>query len=132
MARNEPHDLSEVLSGALYAVMVKIHKTLLDEYTQKTGRPRLEVSGKALFVGRERFKRIIFRALDYLPPGEVSFADYGRAIIAADQASHPDDAQERESFAKSLSSVVWSSMRKHYGLKPTSNIPRSRAWTWRP
>jgi hypothetical protein len=96
VARNEPHDLSEVLSGALYTVMVKIHEALLDEYTQKTGRPRLEVSGKALFVGRERFKRIIFRALDYLPPGEVSFADYGRAIIAADQASHPDDVQERE------------------------------------
>jgi hypothetical protein len=39
---------------------------------------------------------MIFRALDYMPPGEVSFRDYGRAILAADQAAHPTDKQERE------------------------------------
>jgi hypothetical protein len=85
--RYEPHSLSEALSGALYTVMVKIHGGL------STG---FSASGKALFVGGERFKRMILRALDYLPPGEVSFADYGRAILAADKAAHPKDSQERE------------------------------------
>lgn len=85
--RYEPHSLSEALSGALYTVMVKIHGGLSTGYS---------ASGKALFVGGERFKRMILRALDYLPPGEVSFADYGRAILAADQAAHPKDGQERE------------------------------------
>ena len=85
--RFEPHALSEALSGALYTVMVKIHGAL------STG---FSASGKALFVGSERFKRMILRALDYLPPGEVSFGDYGRAIIAADQAAHPKDSQERQ------------------------------------
>lgn len=96
VSRHEPHALSEVLSGALYTVMLEIHQTLKAEYAEKEGRTEYSVSGKALWVGAERFKRMILRALDYLPPGEVSFADYGRAIIAADQASHRDDDQERE------------------------------------
>ena len=96
VARNEPHALSEVVSGALFTVMVKIHEQLKHEYAERDRSSESSVSGKALAVGAERFKRLIFRALDYFPPGEVSFADYGRAIIAADQASHPDDDRERE------------------------------------
>jgi hypothetical protein len=85
--RFDPHSLCQVLSGALYTVMVKIHQSLATDYSK---------SGLALFVGGERFKRMILRALDYLPPGEASFGDYGRAILAADQAAHPQDGQERE------------------------------------
>ncbi|UCE26241.1 MAG: hypothetical protein JSW52_07710 [Candidatus Coatesbacteria bacterium] len=92
----EPHALSQVLSGALYAVMVKIHNGLVDEYSGGDPNKRKSVSGKALAVGAARFKRMLFRALDYLPPGEISFADYGRAIIAHDQAHYPDDGQVRE------------------------------------
>jgi hypothetical protein len=92
--RAEPHDLSQVVSGALYAVMVKLHEQLTERFAQRG--PRIPASGKALGIGSKRYRRMILRALDYLPPGEVSFADYGRAIIAADQASHPDDSQERD------------------------------------
>jgi hypothetical protein len=86
--RFEPHSLSQVLSGALYTVMIKIYD---DVRAKSSPRP----SGFALFVAAARFKRMILRALDYLPPGEVSFRDYGRAILAADQAAHPADGQER-------------------------------------
>jgi hypothetical protein len=85
--RYDPHSLCQVLTGALYTVMVKIHQSLATDYSK---------SGWALYVGGERFKRMILRALDYLPPGEASFGDYGRAILAADQAAHPKDSQERE------------------------------------
>ena len=129
----EPHALSEVLSGALYSVMLKLHEALKDEFARKPqARPSLvaptetarqelppedapepplahrgfvsedawqearrRVSGKALAVAASRFKRSLYRGLDYLPPGEVSFADLGRAILAADQASHPDSGEQR-------------------------------------
>jgi hypothetical protein len=94
--RDEPHSLSEVLTGALYTVMVKIYESVVTRLTKDTGKTQYEVSSKALFIAAERFKRMIFRALDYLPPGEVSFSDYARAIIASDQASYPDDRKERD------------------------------------
>src|ERR1041384_6178836 len=94
VARNEPHDLSEVLSGAFYSVLIKIFEATKKKKDHLTGKPY--AMNKALWVAAERLKRMILRALDYLPPGEVSFADYGRAIIAADQASHPNDKQERQ------------------------------------
>jgi hypothetical protein len=93
---SEPHELSQVLTGALYSVMVRIHDSLKKRFAEEDGTSEFSASGKALFVGAERFKRMIFRALDYLPPGEISFADYGRAIIASDQASHPDAGQTRD------------------------------------
>lgn len=118
---NEPHDLSTVLTGALYALLVAEYETIRQqdfEYKlekeksarKKAGSPpptkeeeaklRFSVSGLALFKASEKFKRIAFRALDYLPPGEISFADYGRAMVAADVYSNPDDPEPREFIKK--------------------------------
>ena len=93
--RAEPHQLSQVLGGALYAVMVKIHEAYRERYLGE-GDDRRTADGRALSLGSRLFRRMVLRALDYLPPGEVSFADLGRAIIAADQAAHPDRSRERE------------------------------------
>jgi hypothetical protein len=96
--QGSPHALSQVLSGALYQVMLKMYERWWREFSggEPGAAPDVSKSGGALGVAARQFKRMIVRALDYLPPAEVSYADYGRAIIAADQASHPDDTQERE------------------------------------
>lgn len=87
----EEHGLSEVLTGALYSFMRRLHEKKRAEVAARTGRSEFSASGQALFEAAEHFKRVVFRGLDYLPPGEASFEDYARAIIAADQASHPTD-----------------------------------------
>lgn len=92
-ARWAPHELSEILTGALFSVMVRMHED------RKRTNPNWS-SGKALFVAAEQFKRMVLRALDYLPPGEISFADYGRAITAADAALHPTSEVERSWIAE--------------------------------
>lgn len=89
VGRPEPHAMSMVLSGALYDVMVKIYEHVRAERPDKP-------SGYALFVASERFKRFILRGLDYLPPGEITFSDFGRAVIASDLASHPDSDEPRQ------------------------------------
>lgn len=93
---DECHELSEVLSGALYNVFLKIYEDFKDELEPHYAKdPRfsrnlwLHVSRSALYdYAAERFKQMIFRALDYLPPGDVSFVDYGRAIVAADSVGY--------------------------------------------
>jgi hypothetical protein len=94
--RSEAHDLCRVLTAALYGVLVKMHEDRKQARVTETGKDDYSVSGWALATAAAQFRRMTLRALDYLPPGEISFADYGRAIIAPDQAAHPDDKKERD------------------------------------
>jgi hypothetical protein len=80
--------------------MLKLHETWWQSLSGEGADPDYSRSGKALAIAADQFKRMIFRALDYLPPGEVSYADYGRAILAADQASHPKDGAPRRWLRK--------------------------------
>lgn len=116
VSRTEPHELSQVLSGALYKVLIKIYNGLIDRYVKEKRELLLRdvlsqwapilkeeivpISGYSLAKATERFQRMIFRALDYLPPGEVSFADYGRAIIAVDSIAYQKNKKMRNWIIK--------------------------------
>lgn len=98
--RTDPHHLSEVLTGGLYEVMIKIYEKWLARRMAEKNHDRLQASGFSLFAAGEQFKRMVFRALDYLPPGDVSFADYGRAVIASDKTGHKRYEEERDWIAQ--------------------------------
>lgn len=89
----EPHGLAEVLTGALYAVLVADYRRMYDK-AREDGLDDIPARGKALGTVVRRFERFVFRALDYLPPGDVTFADFVRAVLAADLAAYPDDLHD--------------------------------------
>ncbi|HUF39194.1 MAG TPA: hypothetical protein VMN57_11785 [Anaerolineales bacterium] len=89
----DPHALSQVLSGAVY--------TVFEMRMRKTERKGDFLSGlQAVFCpAARRVARIVFRALDYLPPGEANFLDYGRAFHAAAAATYARPQLEQRALA---------------------------------
>jgi hypothetical protein len=99
--RPSAYALSEMLSGALYAVIMQMHeyekpiRAKKKRYASKPD-PIFSASGEALAVVGESIKNMIFRALDYLPPGDISFADFGRALLLANRQGTPLEKRGRD------------------------------------
>ncbi|MDF2697951.1 MAG: hypothetical protein K0S65_6334, partial [Labilithrix sp.] len=112
VASSSPHDLSVVLSGALYRVLLHHYGTARKDVTKKGIPASLAYKNFdkgpagvwqcALFLAAERFKRFVFRALDYLPPGDATWLDLSHAILACDQAHHPDADDLRDALVREL------------------------------
>ena len=116
----EEHELSQVITGVLYRFLTVLHTDYKRRLAERFGTSTFAVSGRALFGASEQFKRMILRGLDYLPPGEVTFADYGRAILAADQASFVDDTWRRWLRENFVSRGI---VRKESDLDVETNVP---------
>jgi len=87
----EPHELSQVLSGALHALWRDLFRVLKQRLQRKEpGLDDRTAAGRVVWLAREIYERMAFRALDCLPPGEATFADYARAILASDQSGVPE------------------------------------------
>lgn len=102
------HGLSSVLTGAVFRLFLRLAQA---RRTRSPG-PVTEViltedvdfdrEERTVLVAAERIARMAFRALDYLPPGELSFADFARAVLAADQVVQPRGKQERSWLVEEL------------------------------
>jgi hypothetical protein len=84
----ECHDLCQVLTGAFWKAIVKINNSYLEKAKLPLDSPDF---GAKLGISARRISRILFRALDYIPPAETTFADYCRAVLRSDEAAYPQD-----------------------------------------
>ncbi len=104
---SDPYEVSEVMSGAIYQTFIHSASgvgptdsrgTAADatqgHEREQTGIP-YDVDEKRVRGAARSVARLAFRALDYLPPGEASLADYGRAMIAAHMAVHGGKRKEQ-------------------------------------
>lgn len=83
------HALSQVLSGAMYDLLI----ALGDSYANpKSGRKGL-TPRRSYWEAANRILRMGHQSLDLLPPVEVTFRDYARAVCRAQQLADPLDPE---------------------------------------
>ncbi|MDT8304420.1 MAG: hypothetical protein RRC07_00680 [Anaerolineae bacterium] len=68
-----PHDLSQVLTGAMFEILAGIAAI-----HQRDGRSS---PLQALWWAADRFRRLALQPLDFCPPVDIQFADYARAVL---------------------------------------------------
>jgi len=98
-----PYPWSEVLTGAMWDILSGMFARYRTKPTKRTG--KLPTDKEALLWAVNRFRRVAFQPLDYLPPADVQFSDYARAVLRADELVDPVDENDfrglmREVFEK--------------------------------
>jgi hypothetical protein len=86
-----PHKCSNVLTGAVFEILIKI----VERHLAKNVSEKRKVTPKqALWWAVDRMRAMALQALDYLPPVDVQFIDYARAVLGAHYLSEPKDEEE--------------------------------------
>ncbi|MBI4906649.1 MAG: serine protease [Acidobacteria bacterium] len=83
----EPHRLSEVLTGAMYDVLLRLGEHYSEEEVGKKPKSPRQI----FWAVADRMPRMAIQPLDLLPPVEVSFHDYALAVCRSQQLSDPMD-----------------------------------------
>jgi hypothetical protein len=85
---SSPYDWSLVLTGAMWKILTGIAaKTKVKP--RRDG--KLPTTRQTLQWAVDRFRRLAFQPLDYLPPVDVQFSDYASAVLRADEVVDPVD-----------------------------------------
>lgn len=93
-----PHRLSEVLTGAMYDVLIELGE-LYQEPDEDDGgekpkkKKKKKTPIKAFWDAADRMQRTAIQPLDLLPPVEATFRDYALAVCRSQQLSDPLDPE---------------------------------------
>ncbi|HWM92272.1 MAG TPA: hypothetical protein VN493_16015 [Thermoanaerobaculia bacterium] len=97
----ESHLCSQVLTGAMFDILMGIARQYLSPERQAE-RKSPATPGKALWWAADRMGRTALQPLDLLPPADVRFLDYARAVLRNDEIQDPED---RHGYRKLMSKV---------------------------
>ena len=102
---SSPHSTSEVLSGLLFSVFCnRFAAARLDPAVKhkikREGPAQPEGLRYRIAYASNRTLGLAYRGLDWLPPGDASFADLVGAMLAADREFFPDSPRVREVLSK--------------------------------
>jgi hypothetical protein len=82
------YEWSQVLTGAMFDILKEF--VAIRKATPRSDGRFLTIK-EALMLATNRFRRVAFQPLDYLPPADVQFDDYVRAVLRADEIVDPLD-----------------------------------------
>ena len=88
---NSPHFVSEVLTGAMFDILLKFAESYVKRAQANTDKERKEVAKTAFYHAIVRMQRVAIQPLDLLPPVDVTFKDYAIAVLRANRLSDPMD-----------------------------------------
>ena len=86
-----PYPWSEVLTGAMWDILSGMFAKYRARPKKRTRKPPSDK--EALLWAVNRFRRVAFQPLDFLPPADVQFSDYARAVLSADELVDPVDEE---------------------------------------
>jgi hypothetical protein len=99
---SSPYGWAQVLTGAMFDILEGMTAKYMERGLNNGNRPSTR---QALWWAVTRFRRVALQPLDYLPPVDVQFCDYARAVLRADEVVNPVDEENfrglmREVFEK--------------------------------
>lgn len=113
---NEVHDLSEVMTGAMFEVLKRLGELYDDDVEDGSGTGAAAADGpgggkkgekkaktavkkkkspvQVFYAAADRMQRMAVQPLDLLPPAEVTFRDYALAVCRAQRLADPLDPRD--------------------------------------
>ena len=97
---SSPYPWSEVLTGTMWEILAGMFAKYRAKPKSTTGQPPSDK--EAILWAVNRFRRVAFQPLDYLPPADVQFSDYARAVLKADELVDPIDEDDFRGLMKQV------------------------------
>lgn len=99
------YDLSLVFSNAIFDALITEYEATIVDLTGGDDSKSFSNTGEALHIASRKLRRMLFRALDYLPASNlITFFDVAKTMLVADQFAYPknENARIRNYLVKSF------------------------------